>query len=355
MGIHSRVKVAASVTVAAVVASTTFLAAQEINSRGGTSFLLGARAQVQYYTSSADDTPSTFFIRRAWVTMDGRLNSLVSGRVQFNANGGNVWEAWLQLAPSEGFRVQIGQFKRQISQAWLALNADLPIIERDARVPGVDHCAGVGGVCSYGRLTDQLGLDTYEPGILFTGRLANRRLGYRFTLTNGERLNGKDTNSGKSFAGRLSYFLAENTRLSGYFAFDHRMDSQGSTMTAPSYGAEVEVGTWRTGPHLIASLIGGRNWKLSDDADFSAFQLMGFWYLPSEPGGNISGFEPMLRVSWVDSGGMGSDGQNQTGTVITPGFMVYFVGRNGISTNVDIYNSGDRSEWSLKVQAFTFF
>ena len=351
---------------AAVVLTGVPLGAQQFSARSGSTVTLGARLQVQYEASSARDSISSFSIRRAWVTIDGKVNDKVGGRVQFNADGASVLDAYLELKPSEAVKVQIGQFKRAMSYFWLAANADLPVIERDGRVTGVDHCPGVGGVCSFGQLTGGLGLDAYEPGILVTGRLGEGRVGYRVTFTNGEGM-GSDVNNSKSASGRLSVFLGEDTRLSGYLALDETRDSGGETMGVPAYGGEVEIGSWRKGPHLLANGLAGRNWEAGDNANFSAFQVMGLWYRPLDPESGIAAVEPMLRVSWArtESGGDG----NVTGTVITPGFMVYFAGRNGISANLDIYRSDaltvvplrkGMSEahddgWSFKIQAFAFF
>lgn len=343
--------VAAAVGLGLALGLAPHLAAQEIRARGGSSVTIGGRVQAQYEASSVEGTPSSFFVRRAWVTMDGRLNDLVTGRAQYDVNGATVLEAYLELTPSEALQIQLGQFKKGISYFWLVSNAWLPIIERDARITGVDDCPGVGGVCSYGRLTGALGLDNYEPGILAQGRLGER-FGYRFTLTNGEGIGGRDVNRGKSASTQLSLFPGGSSRVSAYLALDETLDSRGETMGVPAYGAEVEFGTWMGGPHLIASILQGRNWKLSDDAKFSAFQLMAFWYLSVAPESGIAGIEPMLRLSLVDPGVEGPD--NVAG-VVTPGVMVYFVGRNGISTNVDLYTSGERTEWSLKVQAFAIF
>lgn len=348
-----RAKLAVAVVLAVIPPGVVPLAAQEIRSRTGTSLVLGARVQVQYEAPSVEGQPGTFFIRRAWVTMDGTLSDRVGGRLQFNAQGSSVLEAYLELKPSDALGIQIGQFKKGMSYFWLAANSDLPLIERDGRVTGLDHCPGVGSVCSFGRFTGALGLDNYEPGILMTGRFAGRRLGYRFTLTNGEGLSTKDVNTSKSASGRVSMYFGDRTRLSAYFALDETLDSDGETMGVPAYGAEFEFGTWRDGPHFLVNGLKGRNWKLNDDATFSAFQLMALWYrpLPAETG--LSGVEPLLRVSWADSGAEGAE--EATGTVITPGVMFYAAGRNGISANVDMYRSGDQRHWSLKIQAFTFF
>ena len=339
--------------------------AQEIKARSGSTVTVGGRVQVQYEASSARDSVSSFSVRRVWVTIDGRVSDRVGGRVQFNADGASVLDAYLELSHSPALKIQIGQFKRAMSYFWLAANADLPMIERDARVAGVDHCPGVGGVCSFGQLTGVLGLDTYEPGILATGRLGGGSLGYRVTLTNGEGM-ASDVNNAKSASGRLSFFPAEGTRLSAYLALDE-IHREGKTMGVPAFGGELEVGSWRNGPHLLVNGLTGRNWKVDDDASFTAFQLMALWYRPLESQ-SLAGVEPMLRFSWASTepppfiayrgGGGGSDANgsgNVTGTVITPGFMVYFAGRNGVAANLDLYRSGEVREWSLKLQAFAFF
>ena len=335
-------------------------AAQEIRARSGSTVTVGGRVQVQYQASSADSV-SLFSVRRAWVTIDGRVSDRVGGRVQFNADGSSVLDAYLEISHSPALKVQIGQFKRAMSYFWLAANADLPVIERDARIQGVSHCPGVGGVCSFGQLTFFLGLDAYEPGILATGRFGGGSLGYRFTLTNGVGV-ASDANTAKSASGRLSLFPAEGTRLSVYLALDGTLDSDGRTMRVPAYGAELEIGSWRNGPHLLVNGLTGRNWQAGDDARFTAFQLLGLWYRPLESNSSVSAVEPMLRLSWASTE-RGSDANGSgdvAGTVITPGLMVYFAGRNGISANVDYYASDDLgetggSEWSFKLQAFAFF
>ncbi len=343
-----------STLVVAASVSGVPLDAQQFSSRSGSSVTLGARVQAQYEASSSlEDAPSSFFIRRAWVTIDGSLNDFVRGRLQFDAQGATALEAYLSLAPSESFELQIGQFKRGVSYFWLAANSDLPVIERDARVPGVNDCPGVGGVCSFGRLTAALGLDGYEPGLLATGRVAGH-WGYRVTLTNGEGISKKDVNDGKSASGRLSYHFAGDGRVSAYAAMDETLGAEDKTLWTPAYGVEFETGTWRQGPHLIMNVLAGRNWKVDDDIGFSAFQAMGFWYVPLAEERRFEAIEPLLRLSWA--GTRDHEERDVNELVVTPGFMVYAQGRNGISFNLDVLPfRDDRTEWSFKVQAFTFF
>ncbi len=327
--------------------------AQDVSARPGTSLTIGGRVQAQMEVNSSPDVPASFFLRRVWVTLDGRVSDLVSGRVQFNADGSNVFEAWLGISPSPAFQLTIGQLKRGVSYFWLAPNFDLALIERDGRVTGVDHCPGVGGVCSFGQITLGLGLSAYEPGVRAQGRSGNGRLGYLLTVTNGEGIGRRDVNAGKSISGRLSTYFGEDGRLSVYGALDETLGSRKQTITMPAGGLELEIGTWRKGPHLLASAVAGSNWKVDDDAKFVAAQLMGLWYRDFGPDASLAGIEPLLRLSWMRTDAPA--GGSESGFLATPGVMLYLAGRNGISTNLDIYGSGDRRDWSLKVQAFAHF
>ena len=369
-----------AVMLVAVGNSAVSLSAQEFRAREGSTVTLGGRVQAQFEASGSDETPSSFFIRRAWVTIDGRLNDFVSGRAQFDVDGDKVLEAYLALSPSEDFQIRLGQFKRAISTFWLAANFDLPLIERDGRVPEVDPCPGVGNVCSFGRLTGGLGLDAYEPGVLARARFSER-VGLRVTLTNGEGLGAKDVNSAKSASGRLTLNVGSTSQLHAYGVLDETVDAAGETMWMPAYGLEYEMGTWRQGPHLLVCGVRGRNWKAEADAlkhtdnvSFTALQAMGLWYLPLSGSTGFEAIEPLLRVSWAttqtgDSLFEGDIAVNDdvNGLLVTPGFMLYATGRTGISTNLDIYTSsrslaGGASEgldfdpaWSLGVQAFVTF
>ncbi len=63
--------------------------------------------------------------------------------------------------------------------------------------------------------------------------------------------------------------------------------------------------------------------------------------------------EPVGRVSWGDPD---TDVSDDHGWLFTPGFVVYFSGRNKIGLNLDIWSpaTGD-SETSLKAQAYLHF
>ena len=356
------------------------LAAQEFRGRAGSTVTLGARVQAQFEASGSDSTASSFFIRRAWVTIDGKLNDWVSARAQYDINGSKVLEAYLALNASDNVQFQLGQFKRAISTFWLAANFDLPLIERDGHVPDVPPCPGLTRLCSFGALTGGLGLDAYEPGILLNSSFSEDA-GLRVTLTNGEGINGRDVNSAKSASARLTLGVGSNGRIHAYGVLDETEGRGGDTKWMPAYGLEYELGGWRDGPHLLVSGVRGRNWKAearslndTDPAYFMAFQAMGLWYRPLSGSGGFEAIEPLLRVSWATSrtGGRLFEGdlvmnEAVNGLLVTPGFMLYATGRTGISTNLDVYTSSrtiaegasdsvtSGPDWSLRVQAFVAF
>ena len=334
------------------------LRAQEVASGAGSNLRLATRVQIQYEANS-DDANSSFFLRRVWATLDGTVNELVDGRVQLDVAGGAALEAWLRLNLSESFRLYIGQVKRGMSYFWYVPNFDLPVIERDARVPGVDPCPGIGGVCSFGNFTWSLGLDTYEPGLVAVGDLGDR-VSYRLGLSNGEGIGNRDVNGRKTVTSQLNFAVAGESRFSVYGSLDDRVRADGASTSDPVYGVEWETGGWHSGAHFIASVVRGTNWKVSEEAPFTTVQALWLWYRELSPDSRFAALEPMLRVSWATT--EDDRGRSAGGLTFTPGLMLYATQRNGIAANLDIYRamsdadgSTPGTDWSLKIQAFTRF
>ena len=122
---------------------------------------------------------------------------------------------------------------------------------------------------------------------------------------------------------------------------------------ADALGADLEIGGFRGGLHLIAGGVTGNNWRLGPDVSFLAGQVMTTYYV--EIGNEkAAGIEPMIRASWADPD---TDTDDDGGLLLTPGLMLYFQGRNGLAANFDTYlpqNDAD-TEWSLKFQLFLYF
>lgn len=313
---------------------------------------VGGRVHVQYSRSSVDgggglDAVDDLFFRRARLEVDARVSDLVDGTLEAEfADGPELRDAWVRLSLAPSFQLTFGQLKRAGTIFELHSGVDLPVIERDGRIEGLSHCPGVGGVCTFSRMTQALQLDDRDLGLRAEGRIGGR-VAYMATLTNGQGRNTADVNDAKSAALRLSADLG-GVRVGAFAASHDYLDEQGGTQRARALGADLEVGTFREGFHLIAGVVGGDNWLAPPDASFLAVQVLASRYVPL--GGRPAGVEPLLRVSWT------RPTAGESALLLTPGVLLYLDGRNALGVNLDLYDADDGpSEWSLKAQAFLYF
>jgi len=345
-----------SLAVLALGVISTNLSAQEVSTGVG-DVTVGGRLHVQYATSSVEDAVEDVSIRRARVRVDIRVNELLDARIQpdFAGGGAALQDAYVRLSLDPGFRVSLGQFKRAFSAFELASSTDLPTIERDGRIEGVGGCPGVGGLCSFSRLTEKLAFDGRDTGVRLDGGLGGG-FSYMATITSGEGINTSDVNDGKSFSGRLTYGTEDFTVGGSLAVHDYLTitgDETRETEYSDAVSLDVEVGTWREGFHLLAAFARGDNWEVGPDASFTTLQGLASVYLPLQST-RLAGLEPMLRVGWSDAEGRAEDGG---GVLFTPGVTLYVSGKNGLAANVDVFSpSGDGdTEWSFKLMTLFFF
>lgn len=332
-----------------------FASAQEPSTRAA-SIRFGGRVHAQYRASSAEDGLNEFVLRRARLLADVTLNDFIDGRVQADFAGGDVElkDAWVRFGFSPEFRVAVGQFKRAFDLFELSSTTDLSIIERDGRVSGVDACAGIGGLCTYGRFTDKLGYAGRDIGIRVDGRTG--KWSWLSTITNGAGSNAADENEAKSFSGRLTFSVSDELRISGQVGAHDFVGPDEDDEYAVAWAGDVEYGTWRSGFHLQAGVTGGDNWRSLDLAEdpvtFVAVQGVASYYV-TVGGERVVGIEPLARVSWGDPD---TDIGQDAGVVLTPGLMAYVGGKNKLGFNLDIYSpqTGD-TEVSFKLQSFLYF
>ena len=341
--------------VAIAVAAPAVADAQvEIRARAAT-ITIGGRLHTQYSLSSIDGAENDFFTRRARLIAEVRVNDFLSGRVQTDFAGGAVAlkDAHVTFSFSDAFELTLGQFKRSFDLFGLASSTELSLIERDGRVEGLSTCSGVGSVCSYSRFTERLGFSDRDMGVRVAG--ASGRVSYQASFTNGTGGDTPDENDAKSMSGRVTVHATENVRVSGQVGLHDFVDAAGNA-TALAFGGDVEMGTWRDGLLVQAALVGGDNWEVLDaqldPATFLTFQGVASYYYPLE-GGRFVGVEPVARVSWGDPDtAVDDDG----GLLVTPGVMLYVLGRNRIGVNLDYYApQAGSSEFSLKIQSFLYF
>jgi len=331
------------------------VAQTEISARSS-SIRIGGRLHAQYAASGVAEAENDFFFRRVRLIADVTVSDFLSARIQPDFSGGKtaLQDAYVRLGFSSAFRVSIGQFKRSFDLFELSSSTDLSLIERDGRVEGYSDCGGVGSVCSYSRLTEKLGFAGRDQGVKIDG--SSGRVRYEATITNGTGLNVSDENDAKSYSGRITVSASDNVKVSGQLAVHDYVDPTQENSGALGWGGDVEIGSWRDGFHLQAALSGGDNWKSLDATDdpvsFLTVQGVVSYYHPLE-GDRLTGIEPLARISVGDPNTFVDD---DGGALITPGFMLYFQGKNKIGANFDIYSPqvGD-TEYSFKVQTFLYF
>lgn len=328
-----------------------------ISSRAAT-LRVGGRLHSQYQGSSVDGAVNDFFIRRARLIVDGTFNDFFVGRLQtdFAGGGATLLDAYIGMEFDEAFRLSVGQFKRSFDVFELDSSTDLSIIERDGRIPGFSACTGVGSVCSYGRLTEALDYAGRDTGVRIDG--TSGTFMYEATVTNGTGVGVSDENDGKSFSGRAGVAASDDLTVSANLGVHDYIAPGGDTEQAFAWGADAQWGTWRDGLLVQSAITGGDNWvslePSNDPRQFLAFQAMGSYYKPLD-GDRIVGVEPLFRVSIADpAGSIDEDG----GTLVTPGVMLYFLGKNKIGANLDYYipqNAALDSEFVFRLGTFLYF
>ena len=319
----------------------------------------GGRLHTQLATSSAADGKATdFFTRRARVTIDVGVSSLLDARVQPDFGGGELElkDAYFRLNFDTGFRLWAGQFKRAFDIFQLDSSTDIVVVERTGRIDGVGVCAGPGGICALSRFSEKLGYSDRDIGIKADGSIGER-FTYMATLTNGTGTSGADENSGKSLAGRVTLRLMDGLHLAGNVSRHDFVRGDGETDVATAFGADLEFGRFRSGTHLQVGVIGGGNWRheaatAAEIPGFLTWQAILSRYVPVA-GQGFEAIEPVARASWGDPN---RDAVDDAGLLLTPGLFLYVKGRNRIGANLDVYRpgSGD-TEFSLKVQTYLYY
>lgn len=335
------------------------IAGQEGISARAAEVSFGGRLHTQLATSSAAEGKSTdFFTRRARLTLDVSVSSLLDARVQPDFGGGELElkDAYFRLRFDPGFRLWAGQFKRAFDIFQLDSSTDIVVVERTGRIDGAGGCAGSGGTCTLSRFTEKLGYSDRDIGIRADGSIGDR-FTYMATLTNGTGTSGSDENSGKSLAGRVTLLLIDELRLSGNVSRHDYVGGHGETRGATAFGADLEWGRFRRGIHFQVGVVGGANWRLDDTSSagiprFVTGQAILSRYFAVD-GQGFEAIEPVARATWGDPN---RDAEDDAGLLLTPGLFLYVKGKNRIGANLDVYRSGSGdTEFSFKLQTYLYY
>jgi len=321
---------------------------------------LSGRIHTQFNTTSVAGQPgSEFLIRRARLDAAVRLNDFVSGFVQPEYGQGKALLrlGYLRLDFHQALHATLGQFRRPFDLFQITSSTDILVVERTGDLRGVDSCAGVGGVCSFSRFTEQLQLGGPDIGVMLDGTGAHGRVAYAVSVANGTGGNVSDENGAKSFAARLTVSPSRAVRLAGNLAVHDYLDAiSRRTAYATVLGADAEVGSFAGGFHLQAGAMTGANWRYIPNgtpARFAAAQAIATYKLPIHRAPYAEALEPVVRISWGDPDrSAAQDG----GWLLTPGLVWHITGRNKLAANLDLWRPQHGSgAWGLKLQSYLFF
>lgn len=349
---------------------------------------LFARMQVQYNTTSVDEEAliaaerstsgfpgSTFEVRRVRFGADVAFNEWLTAKFESELAMGRLAmrEMYINLGFSPEIQVRMGQYKRPFSLMELTSETVWPVIERGVRIRGLtdalavsDSLAGGTRVLSVFRdhpvpgeeyeILAQFGYLSYDLGASIHGTIG--QFGYHVGAFNGEGSDRSDTNDEKSFAGRLTYKLKTELPITVGGAVSYRETRSAtapelSNATGTAYEADIEIGAFRRpGLRVLGELTTGTN--LAVDEDFRGAQGVIAYFKPITHD-RVEGVEVAGRVSYGDPR---KDVSDDEGLLLTPGFNVYFSGRNRLMINWDFYQAaGERlsGENALRLQAQFYY
>ena len=325
-----------------------------------------ARMKVKFTRTSVDDEEiattnfelrrirfGTTFVFDEWLTGEFEAELAMARLAMRNM--------YVNMAFSPQLELRAGQFKKPFSLMELTSETIWPIIERGVRIRGLsdallraDSAAGGAQVLStlrglpipgeeYELLATQNYL-SYDLGAMVHGRAG--RFDYAVGAFNGEGSDRTDTNDTKSYTARVGYQLATSLPVALGAALSHR-ETQDASGTA--YEVDLEIGGFRrAGLNFMGEATIGTN--LANDDDFVGVQGVLAWFSPVRHE-RIEGIEVAGRASYGDPSN-GIDGDE--GLLLTPGFNLYFNGRNRLMINWYVYQAlGERlgGENALRIQA----
>ena len=313
------------------------------------------RMQFQFNTTSVSEAEAggplaatTFETRRVRIGARISVGDWIEGEIEPEYALGNVQlkNAWVSLQLDPAFVVRAGQFKKSFSVIELASSSAHPMIERGVRIRGLDDAlTGVASgelatlrgdalIGEHYSLLDVQGYSGRDIGLALEGSAGP--LGWSAGVFNGNGADARDENDGKSLAARVTYALSTTAPLRVGAAWSRRelrwpTVQDATTRTGDAFAVDVELGGLRRGWWVLAEASRGTN--LATLERFLGAQAVLARFIAAG-GERIEGVEPMARVSYGDPDDSIAD---DAGLLLTPGVNLYFLGRNRLMFNWDVF------------------
>ncbi len=360
-------------------------AAAQTGQAGGLTLRLGGRVQAQFSTTSVDEAElvarqrapsapipaSMFETRRVRLSTELDYGDAVTGKLEIEYGMARLLlrDTWMNIALDPRLQLRVGQFKKPFSLLQLTSSTRWPIIERGVRMRGLQEALLADDADSVittfrgtvvpgeeQELLEQFGYQNFDLGGAIHGSLG--RFGYQIGMFNGTGADQRDDTDGKSVAGRATVRPIAGVPLTigvGVSTREFRLRTTPSILTrsGAAYEVDMEWGDFRrSGLHIIAEAATGTN--LAVDETFTAGQFIAAWYKPLS-NQKIEGWELAGRVGYGDPR---RDVRGDDALLLTPGFNIYFSGRNRLMVNWDVYmprGDGFQTMHALRVQAQIYF
>jgi hypothetical protein len=301
----------------------------------------GGRVQTIFNTTSADDEPATQTeLRRVRLEANLQLGRVVQGRIQPEFAGSRVTlkDAYVRLNLAPALQLWAGQAHRPFGVVSPGSTTRILPIEKGLRIRGVSDAWD-----EYNLLLN-LGYSDRDVGLQLRGEPHGAPLGlsYAVGFFNGPaRALAPDQNSWQGVA-RLVARPAPGVAVGASWSRIDFVRTDDDIVYDPRAGtaweADVEIGSDRGGPHLVAEATTG---------DFDPFEDATFWgaqtwlgYRFGRVSSAIAAVEPLLRVSHgdIDRSDAGFPTDDTGGTLITPGVNFWLGGLNRFAINVDVWS-----------------
>lgn len=185
---------------------------------------------------------NTFRMRRVRMSVDGKLGSRVSYKIQGDwVSSPILVDAYVKVDVCKGLAFQVGQFKTPFTMESPINPVNLEIFDYGETVK---HLAGYDDVCGVGKVGRDI-------GVMASGKLFHVNEGdysiidYNIGVFNGNGVNVIDNNNQKDFVGRLNLhpgLKALTLSASGYYGKYHKDELQNGKRLRYSFGGQYDDG-----------------------------------------------------------------------------------------------------------------
>jgi hypothetical protein len=305
------------------------------------------RVQTIFNTTSVDDEPATETeLRRVRLEASLQFGRVVGGKIQPEFAGSRVSlrDAYVRLNLDPALQVWAGQAHRPFGVISPFSTVRFPTVEKGMRIRGVS-------AYEHFNLLSGLGYSDRDVGIQVRGEPAGAPLGlsYAAGVFNGPARTDAPEENTYQVVARVAARPVEWARVGVSFSridFANVIDdvAEVEMSEGAAWEADVELGSERGGPRLVAEVARGDSDPFADAEFLSAAGFVA--YRTGRQSSTISALEPFVRVSWADP-----DRDDDSlilptgGTLVTPGINLWLGGLNRFGLFYDLWNpdTGERA------------